>query len=123
MSIVGLVTLQEPLLETRRAMTAKLVRAVGWLSARAAAPGGAAYAQRAAKYAAVLALMAVDQEDRNRAASLRALREFVLTRRWVVAGFKLGWLAACGLWVLNWGSCCSPNVVDDCCGVSLSLPA
>lgn len=38
-------------------------------------------AQRAAKYAAVLALMAIDPEDRNRAAALRALRDYVITRR------------------------------------------
>lgn len=40
-------------------------------------------AQRAAKYAAILPLMAIDPEDRNRAHALRALREYVLARRLV----------------------------------------
>lgn len=37
--------------------------------------------QRAAKYAACLALFAVDPEQRNRAYALRTLREFVAQRR------------------------------------------
>jgi sister-chromatid-cohesion protein PDS5 len=41
-----------------------------------------ALAQRAAKYAAILALFAVDPEERNRGFALRTLRDYVLQRRW-----------------------------------------
>ncbi|KAL4420139.1 hypothetical protein ABPG77_010355 [Micractinium sp. CCAP 211/92] len=81
-------TFQEPLVETRRAMTAKLARAVGWLTNRGQS------AQRSAKYATVLALMAIDPEDRNRAAALRALRDYVLTRRAAVARLSQAQAAA-----------------------------
>ncbi|KAL4458690.1 hypothetical protein ABPG75_013555 [Micractinium tetrahymenae] len=83
-------TFQEPLVETRRSMTAKLTRAVGWLTTKGQS------AQRSAKYAAVLALMAIDPEDRNRAAALRALRDYVLTRRAAVARLSQAQAAAGG---------------------------
>lgn len=48
--------------------------------------------QKAAKYAAILALFAIDPEERNRGYALRTLRDFVVQRRW--AGWReAGWLA------------------------------
>lgn len=41
-----------------------------------------ALAQRAAKYAAILALFAVDPEEHNQGLALRTLRDYVLQRRW-----------------------------------------
>ncbi len=39
------------------------------------------YAQRAAKYAAILAFFAIDPEPRNRLFALRTLRDYVVQRR------------------------------------------
>jgi hypothetical protein len=43
------------------------------------------YAQRAAKYAAILAFFAIDPEPRNRLFALRTLRDYVVQRRSVAS--------------------------------------
>jgi hypothetical protein len=47
--------------------------------------------QKAAKYAAILALFAIDPEERNRGYALRTLRDFVVQRRWVEGVGQAGW--------------------------------
>ena len=70
-------TVQEPLAEPRQALIGKLARMVTWLAHRPQPQDS----QRAAQYAAMLALVAVDPVERHRAVALRALREYVLHRR------------------------------------------
>jgi sister-chromatid-cohesion protein PDS5 len=71
-------TLQEPLVEPRHAMTHKLARCVARLDQRPQ------FGQRASKYAACLAMFGIDPEERNRRYALVTLRDHVLQRRRLV---------------------------------------
>ena len=58
--------------------------------------------QKAAKYAAILALFAIDPEERNRGYALRTLRDFVVQRRWVEGVGQAGWCLGCCLKEVRW---------------------
>ncbi|KAL4859210.1 Sister chromatid cohesion protein PDS5 B-B [Chlorella vulgaris] len=83
---------QEPQMDPRRAMTLKLHKTVTLLGGKRE-PG---YAQRATKYAAILAFFAIDPEPRNRLFALRTLRDYVVQRRLVVERMAASTAAAGG---------------------------